>query len=320
MRCGWKPHLPGGKSVYLFLEFTIIGLTPAADSPPTLPKRLFSEKPSLSKNSISDGHAVNYATANCWSKEQMQTEKPIDSVTLTIINNYLVNTCREMGLAMMKTSYSSIFNEGLDFSCVIFDRDGEMVAYAEFCPAQIGAILYTMQWTIAEIGLENFKPGDVVMHNDPYRGGCHMPEHTVIQAVYHNVNYTGSSATSPMSQRSVEKQLAVLPRMPRRCTKKVSDCPQSKSSEKANPLRTSGKSSSKTTEHRAPLGAISTRCSDPSTWRNGDSTNCLTATGSMKFSPPGSSSWTTRRHGCGQKSETSPTASTNSMTGSKMTA
>ena len=104
----------------------------------------------------------------------------LDSVTLTIINNYLVNTCREMGLAMMKTSYSSIFNEGLDFSCVIFDRDGEMVGYAEFCPAQIGAILYTMQWTIAEVGLENFAPGDVVMHNDPYRAGCHMPEHTVI--------------------------------------------------------------------------------------------------------------------------------------------
>ena len=110
----------------------------------------------------------------------------MDSVTLTIINNYLVNSCREMGLAMMKTSYSSIFNEGLDFSCVVFDRDGQMVAYAEFCPAQIGAILYTMQWTIAEVGLENFKPGDVVMHNDPYRGGCHMPEHTVIKAIYHN--------------------------------------------------------------------------------------------------------------------------------------
>ncbi len=115
----------------------------------------------------------------------MSTSSPIDSVTLTIINNSLVNTCREMGLAMMKTSYSSIFNEGLDFSCVIFDRDGEMIASAEFCPAQIGAILFTMQWTIAEIGVENFEPGDVVMHNDPYRGGCHMPEHTVIKAVYH---------------------------------------------------------------------------------------------------------------------------------------
>ena len=106
-------------------------------------------------------------------------------MTLTIINNYLVNTCREMGLAMMKTSYSSIFNEGLDFSCVVFDRDAQMVSYAEFCPAQIGAILYTMQWTIAEVGLENFAPGDVVMHNDPYRGGCHLPEHTVIKPVYH---------------------------------------------------------------------------------------------------------------------------------------
>ena len=111
--------------------------------------------------------------------------KPLDSVTLTIINNYLVNTCREMGLAMMKTSYSSIFNEGLDFSCAVFDRDAQMVSYAEFCPAQIGAILYTMQWTIAEVGLENFAPGDVVMHNDPYRGGCHLPEHTVIKPVYH---------------------------------------------------------------------------------------------------------------------------------------
>ena len=109
----------------------------------------------------------------------------MDSVTLTVINNYLVNTCREMGIAMMKTSYSSIFNEGLDFSCVVFDRDGEMVAYTEFCPAQVGAIIYTMQWTIAEVGLENFNPGDVVIHNDPYRGGCHMPEHTVLKAIYH---------------------------------------------------------------------------------------------------------------------------------------
>ncbi|MGH7078733.1 MAG: hydantoinase B/oxoprolinase family protein, partial [Acetobacteraceae bacterium] len=61
---------------------------------------------------------------------------------------------------------------------------GEMVAYAEFCPAQIGAILYTVKWTIEELGLESFHSGDVVMHNDPYRGGCHMPEHTVIMPVF----------------------------------------------------------------------------------------------------------------------------------------
>jgi N-methylhydantoinase B len=109
---------------------------------------------------------------------------PLDSVGLTVLNNFLVNTCREMGMAMMKTAYSSIFNEGLDFSCVIFDRDGEMVSYAEFCPAQIGAILYTVKWTLDELGVDSFRPGDVVMHNDPYRGGCHMPEHTVIKPVF----------------------------------------------------------------------------------------------------------------------------------------
>ncbi|MBV7332163.1 hydantoinase B/oxoprolinase family protein [Chloroflexi bacterium TSY] len=52
-----------------------------------------------------------------------------------------------------------------------------MIAQAEFCPAPLGAILFTVKWAIAEIGLENFEPGDVIIHNDPYRGGCraHSP-------------------------------------------------------------------------------------------------------------------------------------------------
>ena len=180
-----------------------------------------------------------------------------------------------------------------------------MVAYAEFCPAQIGAILYTMQWTIAEIGLENFKPGDVVMHNDPYRGGCHMPEHTVIEAVYHDGELYGSLATSHTLRRLVGKRSVVLRRMPRRCTKKVSDCRRSRLSVKGNPLRISGKLFSQITAPRAPLGAIFTRCLDPSMWRSGDSTNCLIATASTKCSPLGSNLWTTRKRGCGQRSETS---------------
>ena len=115
----------------------------------------------------------------------MTTKDKIDQVTLSVIHNHLVNICREMGIAMMKTSYSTIFNEGLDFSCVIFNRKGDMMAQAEFCPAQLGAIMYTVQWAIEEYGLENFEPGDVVIHNDPYRGGCHMPEHAVIKPVYY---------------------------------------------------------------------------------------------------------------------------------------
>ena len=121
----------------------------------------------------------------------MTNRTDIDQVTLSVIHNHLVNICREMGIAMMKTSYSTIFNEGLDFSCVIFNRRGDMIAQAEFCPAQLGAILYTVKWAIEEYGLENFEPDDVVIHNDPYRGGCHMPEHTVIKPVYHEGDLFG---------------------------------------------------------------------------------------------------------------------------------
>src|SRR5207247_70894 len=113
-----------------------------------------------------------------------QTSGPIDQITLQVVNNHLVTTCREMGVAMRNTSYSPLFNEGLDFSCAVFDEKAEMIAQAEFCPAQLGAMLYVVEWTINEIGAENFFPGDVVFHNDPFRGGCHLPEYCVIKPVF----------------------------------------------------------------------------------------------------------------------------------------
>jgi N-methylhydantoinase B/oxoprolinase/acetone carboxylase alpha subunit len=108
-----------------------------------------------------------------------------DPVTLTILNNAFVNICREMGVTMMRTAFSPIFNEGLDFSCVLFDRRGNMIGQAEFCPAQLGASLFIVRWTVEELGVDSFEPGDVVLHNDPYRGGAHIPEHSVIRPVFH---------------------------------------------------------------------------------------------------------------------------------------
>ena len=108
----------------------------------------------------------------------------LDPVTLTVIDNFLTSTCRDMGVTMMKTSYSPIFNESLDFSCVIFDPQGQMLAQAEFCPSQIGTIKFTVEWTLAELGLEAFEPEDVVIHNDPYRGSGHVPEHMMLKPVF----------------------------------------------------------------------------------------------------------------------------------------
>ena len=87
---------------------------------------------------------------------------------------------------MMKTSYSPIFNESLDFSCVIFDPQGQMLAQAEFCPSQIGTIKFTVTWTLDELGLDVFEPGDVMLHDDPYRGSGHVPEHMMLKPVFYN--------------------------------------------------------------------------------------------------------------------------------------
>ena len=108
-----------------------------------------------------------------------------DLVTQTVLYNRLVGVCREMGTTMMRTAYSPIFSESRDFSCVLFDREGRMLAQTEFCPAQVGAIRFVVKWLIAELGEDAMKPGDVIVHNDPYRGGVHMPEHVVIKPVFY---------------------------------------------------------------------------------------------------------------------------------------
>ena len=115
----------------------------------------------------------------------------VDQVTLTVIDNYLATTCREMGVAMMRTAYSPMFNEALDFSCVLFDAAGRMIAQAEFCPSQIGTIKFTIEWMLDELGPDVYRPGDVIVMNDPYRGSGHIPEHTLLKAVFHGDEIMG---------------------------------------------------------------------------------------------------------------------------------
>ncbi len=110
----------------------------------------------------------------------------VDRVGLTLLYKRLRNICDEMAFAMMRTAYSPIFSEGLDFSTLVLDRNGRLVATAGINPAMLGASLYAATWIIREVGQENFSLGDVFVHNDPYRGGSHMPEHMLVTPVYHD--------------------------------------------------------------------------------------------------------------------------------------
>jgi len=125
----------------------------------------------------------------------MTRDEKIDPVLMTLVNNYLNTTTMEMGMTMARTAYSPIFNETWDFSCGVFDERGEILSQGEFCPAQTAALQFALEWIIKEKGIESFGPGDFYLHNDPYRGMNHLPEHAVFKAVYHRSKLIGFTST-----------------------------------------------------------------------------------------------------------------------------
>jgi N-methylhydantoinase B len=108
----------------------------------------------------------------------------MDLVTMNILESTMVSICREMGITLMKTSYSTIFNEALDFTCGLANAEGEMISVAEYCPAQIGGMPLLVKSCVREIPLDEIEEGDVILHNDPYRGGLHTPEHTFFKPIF----------------------------------------------------------------------------------------------------------------------------------------
>ncbi|MFT4038052.1 MAG: hydantoinase B/oxoprolinase family protein [Thermomicrobiales bacterium] len=118
-----------------------------------------------------------------------------DTVTLNIIHNALTNIASEMALVMLKTSYSTIFNEGLDFTTVLLDKHGDLIAEKNYTPSMMGAIPHTVKWALEEKGIDHFHPGDVLVHNDCYRGGCHLPEHMMMRPIFvgdHLMGFAGN--------------------------------------------------------------------------------------------------------------------------------
>lgn len=125
----------------------------------------------------------------------MSISADIDRVGLTLLNQRLVNICDEMAVSMMRTAYSPIFSEGLDFTTLLLDKDGNLAATTGINPAMLGASLYAATWMINEVGRDALQPGDVWIHNDPYRGGSHMPEHMMIKPIYYEDELCGYLGT-----------------------------------------------------------------------------------------------------------------------------
>lgn len=150
------------------------------------------------------GAPVNYCDDECrvahqeaWPLEKVASEfakwasKPVpppradlDPVTLELIGGSLSFLVRQMARTMQRSAYSPIFAEANDFTCALFDADLEIVAQHEGLPGHLGSLRWAVPWGVKAIGAEHLNPGDVVIHNDPYRGAPHLPEVTVIRPIF----------------------------------------------------------------------------------------------------------------------------------------
>ena len=110
------------------------------------------------------------------------TDKP-DPVLLEIFNNLFRSIAEQMGTTLQKTSYSVNIKERLDFSCAIFDQQGQLVANAPHIPVHLGSMSESVRSLIDACG-DALKPGDVYVLNNPYNGGTHLPDITVITPVF----------------------------------------------------------------------------------------------------------------------------------------
>jgi len=106
-----------------------------------------------------------------------------DPILLEIFNNLFMSIAEQMGATLANTAYSVNIKERLDFSCAIFDRDGNLVANAPHMPVHLGSMGESIKTVIRERS-DTIKPGDVYALNAPYNGGTHLPDVTVISPVY----------------------------------------------------------------------------------------------------------------------------------------
>jgi 5-oxoprolinase (ATP-hydrolysing) len=107
----------------------------------------------------------------------------VDPVLLEVFNNLFMNIAEQMGLQLQNTAYSVNIKERLDFSCALFDAQGNLIANAPHMPVHLGSMGESIKTVIRE-NAGCMSPGDVYVLNDPYHGGTHLPDVTVITPVY----------------------------------------------------------------------------------------------------------------------------------------
>ncbi len=122
-----------------------------------------------------------------------------DPVELEIFKNLFHSIAEEMGAALRRTAFSPNIKERRDYSCAVFDRTGEVIAMGDHMPVHLGSMPMSVRAAIDSGAMQR---GDVVMLNDPFRGGTHLPDITLVAPVYVN---SADVARTLLSAKAVRK-------------------------------------------------------------------------------------------------------------------
>ncbi len=129
----------------------------------------------------SGGNLVLRRTVPLARQEAIGTQ--VDPVMLEVFNNLFMSIAEQMGATLANTAYSVNIKERYDFSCAIFDQAGDLVANAPHVPVHLGSMSESVR-TILRLNAGKIRPGDVFMMNNPFNGGTHLPDVTVITPVF----------------------------------------------------------------------------------------------------------------------------------------
>jgi N-methylhydantoinase B/oxoprolinase/acetone carboxylase alpha subunit len=105
----------------------------------------------------------------------------IHPVEFEVFKNLFVSIAEEMGVTLCRTGFSPNIKERLDYSCAVYDAQGETIAQGDHLPVHLGAMPLSVRAAIDAIKME---PGDIVALNDPYHGGTHLPDITLVSPVF----------------------------------------------------------------------------------------------------------------------------------------
>src|SRR5947208_3121011 len=143
-----------------------------------------------------------------------------DPTTLEIYRALYTSVAEEMGIALRRTAFSPNIKERRDYSCAVFDASGRVIAQGDHMPVHLGSMPMAVAAALREVEMA---PGDVVALNDPFAGGTHLPDVTLVMPVFPETGRRGDRGTGrrrdgeterPGDRSGGRRSISVSPRRP----------------------------------------------------------------------------------------------------------